>query len=94
MQPDEPTNEEPAVPDPMALRRRVLLAGLVGMTLFLTLAYVVAAAGVSDLWLLAAMVVAYVLVIRPLMRPVREASSLRHRLAYQAFLDSREEPEQ
>ncbi|MEO6205530.1 MAG: hypothetical protein ABIO67_09135 [Mycobacteriales bacterium] len=94
MEPDEPYGEDPTVPDPMALRRRVLLAGVVGMALFFAIAYVIAAAGVSDLWLLAAMVVAYVLVIRPLMRPVREASSLRRRLAYQAFLDSREEPEQ
>ena len=80
----------PAVPDPQALRRRVLLTGLVTFALFLVLAYLVASAGVSDWWLLLAMAVAYVVVVRPLMRPVREASKLRRRLAYQAFLDSKD----
>ena len=77
-------------PDPVALRRRVLLTGIVTFALFLVLAYLVASAGVSDWWLLLAVVVAYVVVVRPLMRPVREASKLRRRLAYQAFLDSKE----
>ncbi len=77
--------------DPMALRRRVLLAGAVSFVLFLVIAYLVAAAGVSDLWLLVAMVIAYVLVVRPMMRPVRAASQLRRRLAYQAFLDGRDD---
>ena len=81
---------EPDVPDPQALRRRVLLTGVVTFALFLVLAYLVATAGVSDWWLLLAMAVAYVVVVRPLMRPVREASKLRRRLAYQAFLDSRD----
>ncbi len=88
-----PDDEGPAVPDPMALRRRVLLTGVVSLLLFFVIAYAVASAGVSDIWLLLAMVVAYVVVIRPLMRPVRTASSLRRRLAYQAFLDGREEQE-
>ncbi|MCU1672334.1 MAG: hypothetical protein JWN77_447 [Frankiales bacterium] len=78
-------------PDPTALRRRVLLTGLVSFGLFLVLAYLVASAGVSDWWLLLAIAVAYVVVVRPLMRPVRDASTLRRRLAYQAFLDSRED---
>lgn len=82
---------DPEFSDPMALRRRVLLTGVVSMLLFFVLAYLVATAGVSDWWLLLAMVVAYIVVIRPLMRPVRAASSLRRRLAYQAFLDSRED---
>ena len=82
---------EPPVPDPAALRRRVLLTGVASMALYLVLAYLVFLAGVSDWWLLLAMAVVYVLVIRPLMRPVREASKLRRRLAYQAFLDSRGE---
>lgn len=80
-----------AVPDPVALRRRVLLTGVVTFALFLVLAYLVASAGVSDWWLLLAMAVAYVVVVRPMMRPVREASRLRRRLAYQAFLDSKEQ---
>jgi hypothetical protein len=77
-------------PDPVALRRRVLLTGALSLVLFLVVAYVVASAGASDWWLLLAMAVVYVLVIRPLMRPVREASKLRRRLAYQAFREGRE----
>jgi hypothetical protein len=85
------SQQEPLPPDPAALRRRVLLTGLLSLALFITAAYVVASAGVSDAWLLLAVVVLYGTVIRPLMRPVRDASRLRRRLAYQAFLDSREE---
>lgn len=81
----------PQVPDPVALRRRVLLTGGVSLALFLVLAYLVAAAGASDWWLLLATAVAYVVVIRPLMRPVRAASKLRRSLAYQAFLDGKED---
>ena len=86
------TDEQPA-PDPAALRRRVLLTGLLSLALFIAAAYVVASAGVSDAWLLLAMVVLYVSVVRPLMRPVRDASKLRRRLAYQAFLESKKDRE-
>jgi hypothetical protein len=82
---------EQPVPDPAALRRRVLLTGLLTFALFLAAAYTVAAAGVSDAWLLLAVVVLYVVVVRPLMRPVRDASRLRRSLAYQAFLDSKKD---
>jgi hypothetical protein len=82
---------EQPVPDPAALRRRVLLTGLLTFTLFLAAAYTVATAGVSDAWLLLAVVVLYVVVVRPLMRPVRDASRLRRSLAYQAFLDSKKD---
>ena len=80
-------------PDPVALRRRVLLTGVLSLALFLVVAYLVAGAGVSDWWLLLGMTVVYVVVIRPLMRPVREASKLRRRLAYQAFREGREAEE-
>jgi hypothetical protein len=73
----------------VALRRRVLLAGLLTLGLFLAAAYVVASAGVGDGWLIVAVAVIYVSVVRPLMRPVRDASRLRRSLAYQAFLDSK-----
>lgn len=82
---------DPAAPDPAALRRRVLLTGLLSFVLFFVIAYLVASAGLGDIWLVVAMVPLYLLVIRPLMRPVRDASSLRRRLAYQAFLDAREQ---
>ena len=80
----------PDAPDPYALRRRVLLTGAASFVVYLIVAYLVSLAGVSDWWLLLAMAVVYVVMIRPLMRPVREATKLRRRLAYQAFLESRE----
>ena len=82
---------EPEVPDPAALRRRVLLTGVVSFALFLVLAYLVASAGVSDWWLLLGMAVLYVVVVRPLMRPVRDASKLRRHLAYQAYLEGKDQ---
>jgi hypothetical protein len=80
---------EPVVPDPAALRRRILLTGLVSFAVFLVVAYGVASSGLPDWWLLVAMAVVYGVVIRPLMQPVRDASKLRRSLAYQAFLDSK-----
>jgi hypothetical protein len=73
-------------PDPYALRRRVLLTAVLTFVLFMTAAYVVTALGVSSAWLLLALLLLGVLVVRPLMRPVRDATALRRRLAYQAFL--------
>ena len=81
---------DPATPDPVALRRRVLLTGLLSLALFLVLAYAVAAAGLPDWSLLVALAAAYVVVVRPLMRPVRDASRLRRSLAYQAFREGKD----
>jgi len=78
---------EPTVPDTVALRRRVLLVGVLSFVLFLTLAWTIAWLEVSDAWLVIGTVLLYVVVIRPLMHPVREAIRLRRRLAYQAWLD-------
>lgn len=75
--------------DPSALRRRVLLAGLVSFVLWLTLAWTIAWLDVSDAWLLVGTLLLYLLVTRPLMQPVREAIRLRRRLAYQAWLDEK-----
>lgn len=80
-------------PNPTALRRRVLLAGLVTFALFLALAYLVASTGLADWWLLVGAVVLYGLVVRPLMKPVRDASKLRRSLAYQAFLEQKKDQE-
>ena len=80
------------VPDVLALRRRVLLAGLVTLVLFFTVAYVLTALDASSWWLLPAVVLLYVLVVRPLLAPVREVVRLRRRLAYQAFLEQRSQP--
>ena len=80
------------VPDTYALRRRVLLAGLLSLLLFLVVAYSIVWLGVSDAWLLIAMGLIYLVVTRPLMRPVREAIKLRRRLAYDAWRDERGNP--
>jgi hypothetical protein len=79
------------VPDTEALRRRVLLSGVVGLLLFFAISWVIAYLEVSDAWLLVAMAVVYVAVLRPLLKPVRDAVKLRRRLAYQAYLDEKKE---
>ncbi len=80
----------PVPPDPAALRRRVLQTALLSFPLFLVVAYLVASSGLPDWFLIVGVALAYVLVIRPMMRPVRAASKLRRSLAYQAFLDSKD----
>jgi hypothetical protein len=75
------------VPDTYALRRRVLLTGVLTLVLWLALAWTVAWLDVSDAWLLIGSVLLYLVVVRPMMSPVREAVKLRRRLAYQAWLD-------
>ena len=77
------------VPDPHSLRRRVLLVGILAFALYIAMAWIIFQLGVSDAWLLIGAVIAYLVVIRPLMRPVREAVRLRRRLAYQAWLDEK-----
>ena len=81
----------PAAPDPVALRRRVLLAAGATLLSFFVIGYVVTAVGAPPWTLVPALVVVLVLVVRPLMAPVVAANRLRRRLAYQAFLESRDE---
>lgn len=75
------------VPDVNALKRRVLLVGLVSLVLFFVSGFVVAWLDVDQGWFLIVLALEYLLVVRPLMRPVRDAVKLRRRLAYQAWLD-------
>ena len=74
----------------LGLRRRVLAAGVVTLGLFFAIAYLLTAVGANDAYVLLAVVLIYVLVTRPLMKPVRDMTRLRRRLAYQAFLDSQQ----
>ncbi len=85
----EPTDE--VAPDPVALRRRVLLTGLLSLVLFFLLAFTVSTLGGSDGYVVLGVVLIYLVVVRPLMRPVRAATRLRRRLAYAAFLEGREQ---
>jgi hypothetical protein len=78
------------VPDTYALRRRVLLTGVVGLVLFLAMGWFVAWLEVADAWLLIGMALIYFTVMRPMLRPVREAIRLRRRLAYSAYLDEKQ----
>jgi small-conductance mechanosensitive channel len=73
-------------PDTYALRRRVLLTAAIVAPLYIAASYLVFWLDVSDAWLIVAIALIYLLVIRPLMRPVREAIKLRRRLAYEAWL--------
>ena len=78
------------VPDTYALRRRVLLTGLVGLLAFLAIGWLVAWLEVADAWLLIGMALVYLLVMRPMLRPVRDAIRLRRRLAYSAYLEEKQ----
>ena len=80
----------PGTPDVAALRRRVLLTGVLTLGAWVVALVVLDALGLGPWSALLAAVVIYVVVVRPLMRPVRDAVRLRRRLAYQAWLDSRE----
>ena len=82
---------ETALLDVAALRRRVLLTAVVTFVLFLTAAYVLTALDASSAWLVLVVALLGLLVVRPMTAPVREALALRRRLAYQAYLDQRQE---
>ena len=79
----------PGTLDSYALRRRVLLTGIVAIVLWLAATYSIFLLGVSDAWVLVALFLIYLLAIRPLMKPVREAIKLRHRLAYESYLEEK-----
>ena len=78
------------VPDTYALRRRVLLTGVVCLGLFLALGWIIAWLEVDEAGLLIGMALVYLLVARPMLRPVRDAIKLRRRLAYSAYLAEKE----
>lgn len=82
----------PSAPDPAALRRRLLLAAVVTLAAWVVALALLDAVGLGQWYALAAFVVVYLVVTRPLMRPVRAAVALRRRLAYQAWRDQRDGP--
>ena len=81
----------PRTPDVAALQRRVLLTGVLALSAWFAALWVLDALGLGPWYALGAAVVLYVVLVRPLMRPVREAVALLRRLAYQAWLDSRDD---
>ena len=82
----------PEAPDVGALQRRVLLTGVLALVVWVAAVVVLDALGLGPLFAVAAAALVYLLVVRPLMRPVRDALALRRRLAYQAWLEQREQP--
>jgi hypothetical protein len=80
----------PDAPDPAALKRRVLLTALVTMTLFVTLGVVADRTGGGTPMVIGGVILLYLFVMRPMMRPVREALALRRALAYRAWQEQRE----
>lgn len=81
----------PETPDPSALRRRVLLTGLLALGLYVLGVVVLDAFGAPPLYALLVAALIWFFVVRPLMQPVRDAVKLRRRLAYQAWLEQREQ---
>ncbi len=73
-----------------ALRRRVLLTGVVTLVLFLALSVLITSTGLPDWTVLPAAVLLYAVVVRPLMQPVRDAVRLRRDLAHHAFREQKE----
>ena len=92
MHPDEPPADlHPATPDVAALKRRVLLTGVLTLVAWVAAVVVLDALGLGPFFAVLAAVLVYLLVVRPLMRPVRDAVRLRRQLAYAAWLDNRDD---
>jgi hypothetical protein len=88
--PSEPEDLHPEAPDTFALRRRVLLTALVTLVLFVGAVVLMDAVRAPSLTVLLVAAVLYLFVVRPMMRPVREAIALRRALAFRAWADARE----
>ncbi len=86
---DEP-DLHPEAPDPFALRRRVLLTAIVALVLYVAALVLLDALRAPSLAALAVAVLLYLFVVRPMMRPVREAVALRRALAFQAWSETRD----
>ena len=87
---DDPA-PEPPLPDSYALRRRVLLTGLLTLIAFVACGMALTSLEAPPWLILPAMVLVYAAAVRPLMRPVRAANQQRRDLAYHAFLVGREQ---
>lgn len=79
------TELHPDTPDTSALKRRVLVAGVVTLAAWIGALVVLDALHLGQWYALLAAVVLYAVVTRPLMRPVRDAVRLRRQLAYDAW---------
>ncbi|MDP3714020.1 MAG: hypothetical protein Q8R60_16210 [Mycobacteriales bacterium] len=84
------TDLHPEAPDPYALKRRVLLTAVVTLALFVTLGAVADATGGGPLMVIGGFVLIYAFVMRPMMKPVREALALRRALAFRAWQEQQE----
>lgn len=84
------TDLHPDAPDPFALKRRVLLTAVVTIALFVTLGAVADATGGGGPMVIGGFVLIYVFVMRPMMKPVREALAIRRALAFRAWQEQQE----
>lgn len=91
LHPDPHDDLHPEAPDPYALKRRVLLAAAISFGAFVVLGYTLTAIGAPPWLLLPGLLLVLLLVVRPLMAPVLAANRLQRRLAYQAYLDMKEQ---
>lgn len=80
----------PEAPDTFALRRRVLLTAVVTLALYVLALVLLDAVGAPTGYALVAAALIYLFVVRPMMRPVRDAVKLRRRLAFQAWSEARD----
>ena len=82
---------DPLLLDSGALKRRVLLSGLLTLVSWFVASYLLFAAGLPGWTMIGALVLLWALLVRPLMAPVRASVRMQRQLAYQAFLLQKEQ---
>ena len=82
---------DPRLLDSIGLRRRVLLTGVLTVTAYFVSSYLLFAAGLPGWMMIGVVVLLWLLVVRPLMAPVRASLRLQRSVAYQAFLEHKEQ---
>lgn len=82
---------DPRLLDSIGLRRRVLLTGVLTLTAYFVSSYLLFAAGLPGWMMIGVVVLLWVLVVRPLMAPVRASVKLQRSLAYEAFLQQKDQ---
>ncbi len=76
--------------DSLALRRRVLLTGLLTLVAFVGCGVALTGLGAPAWLILPAMVLVYAALVRPLMRPVRAAHRMQRDTAFAAYRAARD----
>lgn len=79
--------------DSRALQRRVLLTAVLTLASFVAIGVVLSAVRAPGWLVLPAMVIVYILLVHPLMAPVRASNRLRRSLAHAAYRAQRRDDE-